>query len=147
MDVPILFSLNSNEFQALMQELKSQQVIITAFMEEMKQESQSSLENLRERGQPRQEVASKPKMQFSANLRGASEFHRLPMEAKVRYFPPHVREGGILENVAGERPNAARTTAPQRIFPQTNPIIHPGVYEEAFLSMEARGASCSHVHE
>ena len=35
-DVPILFSLNSNEFQALMQELKSEQVIMTAFMEEMK---------------------------------------------------------------------------------------------------------------
>ena len=60
MDVPILFSLNSNEFQALMQELKCQRVIMTAFMEEMKQQSQSNLENLREMGQPRQKVASKP---------------------------------------------------------------------------------------
>ena len=52
-DVAILFSLNSNEFQAHMQELKSQRVIMTGFMEEMKQQSQSNLENLRERGQPR----------------------------------------------------------------------------------------------
>ena len=65
MDVPILFFLNSNEFQALMQELESQRVIMTTFMEEMKQQSQSNLENLRERGQPRQEVASKPERKFS----------------------------------------------------------------------------------
>ena len=71
MDVPILFSLNSNEFQALMQKLKSQRVITTAFMEEMKQQSQSNLENLREKGQPRQEVASKPKRQFFNELRGS----------------------------------------------------------------------------
>ena len=53
----------------------------------MKQQSQSNLNNLRERGQQRQEVASKPKRQFSNelggqysdNLRGAGEFHRLPM--------------------------------------------------------------------
>ena len=43
MDVPILFSLNSNEFQALMQELKSHRVIMTVFMEEMKQQSQYNL--------------------------------------------------------------------------------------------------------
>ena len=49
-DVPILLFLNSNEFQALMQELKGQRVIMTTFMEEMKQQSQSNLENLRERG-------------------------------------------------------------------------------------------------
>ena len=36
-DVSIIFSINSNEFQALMRELKSQRVIMTAFMEEMKQ--------------------------------------------------------------------------------------------------------------
>ena len=35
-DVFILFSINSNEFQALMRELKSQRVIMIAFMEEMK---------------------------------------------------------------------------------------------------------------
>ena len=69
-DVPILFSLNSNEFQALMQELNSQRVIMTAFMEEMKYLSQSNLENLKERGQPRQEVASKPERQFSNELEG-----------------------------------------------------------------------------
>ena len=70
MDVPILFSINSNEFQAIMQELKRQQVIMTAFMEEMKQQSQSNLENLREMGQPRYEVASKPEKQFSNKLEG-----------------------------------------------------------------------------
>ena len=32
-----------------MKEIKSQQMIMTAFMEEMKQQSQSILENLRER--------------------------------------------------------------------------------------------------
>ena len=58
--MPIILSINSNEFQALMQELKSQGVIMIAFMEEMKQQSQSNLENLKERGQPRQEVDSKP---------------------------------------------------------------------------------------
>ena len=49
-DVPILFFNNFNEFQALMQEIKSQRMIMTAFMEEMKQQSQSIQENLRERG-------------------------------------------------------------------------------------------------
>ena len=45
-------------------------MIITTFMEEMKQQSQSILENLRERGQPRHEVASKPRPegQFSNEL-------------------------------------------------------------------------------
>ena len=47
MDVLILFSLNSNEFQALMQELKCQRVIMTAFIEEMKHQSQSNLDNLK----------------------------------------------------------------------------------------------------
>ena len=61
------------------------------------------------------------------------------MQAKVRYFPPHRRKGGILENVAGERPNAARTTAPQRIFAQTNPITQPGVYEGGFSFNEGPG--------
>ena len=56
-DVPILFSNNFNEFQALMQEIKSQRMIMTAFMEEIKQQSQSIMENLKERGQPRREVA------------------------------------------------------------------------------------------
>ena len=117
MDVPILFFSNSNEFQAFMQEIKSQRVIMTAIMEEMKY--------FRERGQSRQEVASKPERQFSnglggqhsKNLREAGEFHRSPIQAEVRYLPTHRRNGGIMENVAGERPNVARTTAPQRIFP------------------------------
>ena len=39
-----------------------------ALVEEMKQQFQSILENLRERGQLRQEVASKPKRQFSNEL-------------------------------------------------------------------------------
>ena len=124
----------------LMQELKSQGVIMTAFMEEMKQQSQSNLENLGENGQPRQEVASKPERQFSNelggqyfdNLWGASEFHRLHMQAEIRYLPPHRREGGTLENVPRERPNAVRTTAPYRNFAQTNLITQPGVYEEGF---------------
>ena len=70
MDVPILFSFNSNEFHVLMQELKSQRVIMTTFLEEMKKQSQSNLEDLRERGQPRQEVASKLERQFSNELGG-----------------------------------------------------------------------------
>ena len=36
-DLSILLSLNYNEFQALTQELKSQRVIMIAFMEEIKQ--------------------------------------------------------------------------------------------------------------
>ena len=50
----------------------------------------------------------------------------------MRYLPPHKREGSTLENIAGERPNATRTTAPQRIFAQTNPITQHGVYEGGF---------------
>ena len=58
--MPILFSNNFNEFQALMQDIKSQRVTMIAFMEEMKQQSQSILKNLKERGQLRQEVSFKP---------------------------------------------------------------------------------------
>ena len=98
-EVPILFSNNYNEFQAFMQELKSQQAIMTAFMEEIKQQTQYNLENLREREQPRQEVVSKPERQFSIelrgqysdNLRGVGEFHRLSMQVEIRYLPPHRR--------------------------------------------------------
>ena len=43
---------------------------MTAFMKEIKQQSQSNLENLRERRQPRQEVASKPERKFSNELEG-----------------------------------------------------------------------------
>ena len=43
---------------------------MTAFMEEMKQQFQSIIENLKEIGQPRQEVASKPERQFFNKLRG-----------------------------------------------------------------------------
>ena len=85
---------------------------MTAIMEEMK--------HFKEREQIRQEVASKLERQFSNELRGkysdnlwgASEFHRLPMQAEARYLPPHRREGGTLENVVRERPNAARTISP-----------------------------------
>ena len=123
-----------------MQEIKSRGMIMTALMEEMKQQSQFILENLRERGQPRQEVASKIERQFSnelegqhsKNLRGAGEFHHSPMQAEARSLPPHKREGGTLKNIAGERPNAARTTAPQRILAQTNPITQPRAYEVGF---------------
>ena len=93
---------------------------MTAFMEEMKQQSQSILENLREKGKPRQEVSSKPKRQFSnelggqhsENLRKVGEFHHSPMHVEARYLPPHRREGGTMENVVGERPNAARAIVP-----------------------------------
>ena len=54
------------------------------------------------------------------------------MQAEVRYLPPHRIEGGTLENVAGKRPNATRTTTPQRIFAHTNPITQPRVYEGGF---------------
>ena len=132
MDVPILFSNNSNKFQAFIQEIKSHRMVMTTIMEEMKY--------FREREQTRQEIASKPERQFSNELRGqysdnlwgAGEFHHSPMQAKVRYFPPHMREGGTLQNVARERPNASRTTSLQRIFTQINPITQPGVYEGDF---------------
>ena len=54
MNVPILFSNNSNEFQAFMQELKSWGLVMTVILEEMKHQSQSNLENLKEREQKRQ---------------------------------------------------------------------------------------------
>ena len=103
---------------------------MTAFMEEMKQQFQSILENLRERGQSRQEVASKPKRQFSNELGGqhsknlleVDEFHCSPMQAEVRYLYPHRRENGALENVAGERLDVTMVTTPHMIFAQTNPL-------------------------
>ena len=75
---------------------------MTTFMEEMKQQSQSILKNLREKGQPRQEVASKLERQFSSKLEGqhseslreAIEFHHSPMQAEVRYLLPNRIEGG-----------------------------------------------------
>ena len=54
------------------------------------------------------------------------------MQVEVRYFPSHKREGGTLENIVGERPNAAKTITPQRIFAQTNSNTQPGVYEGGF---------------
>ena len=54
------------------------------------------------------------------------------MLVEVRYLPLHRREGGTLENVAGERPNAVRAIVPQRIFAQTNPLTQLGAYEEGF---------------
>ena len=95
-----------------MQELKSHRVVMTAIMEEMKY--------FREREQTRLEDASKPERQFSNelgkqhsnNLWGAGEFHCSPKQAEIRYLPLHRREGGILENVARQKPNLARTTAP-----------------------------------
>ena len=54
------------------------------------------------------------------------------MQEKVRYLPPHRREGGTLENVAREMPKVAKTTTPYRIFAQTNPITQPGVYKGGF---------------
>ena len=89
-------------------------------MEEMKHHSQAILENFRERGQPRQEVASKPKRQLSnelggqhyENLREAGEFHRSSMQAEVRHLPPYRIEGDTLENVVGERPNTTKATTP-----------------------------------
>ena len=62
MDVPILFSNNSNEFQVFMQEIKSQRVVMTAIMKDMKY--------LRGREQTRQEVASKLERKFSNELVG-----------------------------------------------------------------------------
>ena len=122
MDVSIIFSNNFNEFQAFMQEIKSHRVVMTAIMEEIKYS--------REMEQTMQEVASKPERQFSNelkkvsdNLRGAGEFHRLPISTEVRYLPPHRREEGTMGNIAGERPNVARTTVTQMIFAYTNPIF------------------------
>ena len=85
-DVPILFYNNSNEFQTLMQEIKRQRIIMTTFMEEMKQQSQFILENLRERGQPRLEVASKLERQFSNEL-GGQHYENL-QEAGEIYCSP-----------------------------------------------------------
>ena len=120
MNVYILFSINSNAFQALMQEIKSQRVIMIAFMEKIKQQYQSILEKLRERGQLRQKVASKLERRFSNELRGqhsknlgeSDEFYRSPMQAEVNYLFPHGREGGTLDNVAGEIINAAMAITP-----------------------------------
>ena len=54
-----------------MQEIKSRRVIMTAVMEEMKQQSQFMRENLIEMRQPKQEVASKLEIQSSNELGGS----------------------------------------------------------------------------
>ena len=90
-----------------------------AFLKEMKQQYQSILENLREKGQPRQKVASKSERQFSNKLRGqhsknlgeAGEFHHSSMQAEVKYISPHRRNGSTLENIVKEKLNAARAIA------------------------------------
>ena len=75
-------------------------------------------------------------------LRGKIE----DLHVEFRYIPPYMREGGTLENVAGEIPNAARTTTPQSNFFLRLIQLHNLEYmKEAFLSMEARRASCSHL--
>ena len=51
------------------------------------------------------------------------------MQVEARYLPSHMREGGTLENVAEERPNATKATAPHKIFAQTNPLTQHGAYE------------------
>ena len=68
------------------------------------------------------------------------------MQVEARYPYPHRREGGTLENVAEERPNAARATTPQRIFAQTNPLTQSRAYEVGFSFNRGSGgggASCS----
>ena len=68
------------------------------------------------------------------------------MQADVRYFSPHMREDGTLENVGGEMPYATIATTPQRIFAQTNPLTQPRTYEGGFSfnggSGGHRGTSC-----
>ena len=54
------------------------------------------------------------------------------MQTDIRYLPSHRRKGGTLENVAREKPNAARATTPHRIFAQTNPLTQLGAYEGDF---------------
>ena len=69
-----------------MQEIKIQRIIMTVFMEEMKQQSQYIMENLRERGQPRQEVAFKHERQILMNLGGSI----LRTYKKLVNFPAHL---------------------------------------------------------
>ena len=64
------------------------------------------------------------------------------MQVEVRYLPLLRREGVTLENIAWERPNAAKATTPQRIFAQTNPLTQLGAYEEGFSFNGGLGASC-----
>ena len=71
MDVPILFSNNFNEFQALMKEIKSQRMIMTGFMEEMKQQSQSILKNLRKGGNQGWKLLLSLKDNFLTNSGGS----------------------------------------------------------------------------
>ena len=54
------------------------------------------------------------------------------MQVEARYLPPHRGEGGTLENVAWEKPNAARATTPQRIFAQTNLLTQTEAYDRGF---------------
>ena len=64
------------------------------------------------------------------------------MQEEAKCLPPHRREGGTLENVAGEIPNAAKATSPKRIFAETNPLTQPGAYEEGFSFNGGPGLSC-----
>ena len=61
-DVPILFFNYCNEFSGFHARIKSQRVVMTTIMEEMKY--------FIKRKQTRQEFASKPESQFSNELEG-----------------------------------------------------------------------------
>ena len=67
------------------------------------------------------------------------------MQAEVRYLPSRRREGGTLENVAWEIPNVVEPQ-PLRGFLLSLIQLHNREHmKKAFLSMEAQGASCSHL--
>ena len=70
MDVHVIFSFNSNEFQALMQELKSQRVIITVFMEEMKNNLNPTWKTLEKGGNQGRKLLLSLKDNFLMNSRG-----------------------------------------------------------------------------
>ena len=58
------------------------------------------------------------------------------MLTEGRYLPPHKREGGTLENVVEERPNAARARALKGFLLKLIQLYNLEHMKGAFLSME-----------
>ena len=54
--------------------------------------------------------------------------HCSPKQVENQYLPPHRREEGSSTNSNGEHPNPVRTTAPQRVYANTNSVTQPRVY-------------------
>ena len=79
------------------------------------------------------------KLEFS----GVSH-HRSPKQVENIHLPPHRREERSLKISNGEHSNPIRTTAPQRVYANTNSVTQPKVYNEPLPFAGGMGALFHH---